>query len=441
MKSRTRKVLSLALAAAAVAFGLTGTAAATGRVDNPYAGARAYVNPEWSARAAAEPGGAAVAGQPTAVWLNSIADVHGTNGRMSLRAHLDEAVRQGADLVQLVLYNAPGRDCGRLATNGELRFDELPTYRDAFVDPIAEVLADPAYAHLRVVAVIEPHALWYMIRNTAPTPEWTALCEQVRVSQAYRQAIGYALARLGAIPNVYNYLDVGHHGQTGWDDWRALLVRLLVEAANTAGSTPADVHGFVANTANYSALREIHLTKRVVGGREILMTRWVDWNPFLDELSYVDALRPELVAAGFDPGIGVVVDTSRNGWGGPNRPTGPNDTTTDPETYVESGRLDRRLRIYNWCNQRGAGLGERPTASPAPGVDAYAWVKPPGESDGASIPLPYPGENHDRMCDPNYDGPPRGSNSPSGAAPNTPPAGLWHSAGFRELLANAHPPL
>ncbi|MGW0083814.1 cellulose-binding domain-containing protein, partial [Streptomyces sp. NPDC003393] len=44
-----------------------------GKADNPYVGAKAYVNPEWSAHAAAEPGGSAIADQPTAVWLDRIA--------------------------------------------------------------------------------------------------------------------------------------------------------------------------------------------------------------------------------------------------------------------------------------------------------------------------------------------------------------------------------
>ncbi|MFD7655752.1 glycoside hydrolase family 6 protein [Actinosynnema sp. NPDC059797] len=431
----------MALAAVLLAFGLAGTAHATGRVDNPYAGARVYVNPEWSARAAAEPGGAAVAGQPTAVWLDSIAAVRGSNGRMGLRDHLDEALRQGADLVQVVLYDAPGRDCGRLSSNGELPYDRLPTYRAEFVDPIAEVLRDPAYAGLRVVAVVEPHSLPFLVTHVRPRSQWTITCEQVRATGAYHEAIGYALARLGAIDNVYNYLDVSHHGNLGWDDNRSEFVEVLVRAAGAAGSTLADVHGFVANTANYSALDEVYLTRTVVAGQPILQSRWVDWNPFVDELSYVEVLRRELVAAGFDPGVGVVVDTSRNGWGGPNRPTRSNDETYDVNTYVDTSRLDRRLWISNWCNQVGAGLGERPVASPAPGVDAYAWVKPPGESDGASVPLPFPGENHNRMCDPTYNSWPGASYRPTGAWPNTPPAGQWHSAGFRELLANAHPPL
>ena len=34
----------------------------------------------------------------------------------------------------------------------------------------------------------------------------------------YVKGVGYALNKLGAIPNVYNYIDAGHHGWLGWDD-------------------------------------------------------------------------------------------------------------------------------------------------------------------------------------------------------------------------------
>lgn len=52
-----------------------------------------------------------------------------------------------------------------------------------------------------------------------------------------------------------------------------------------------------------------------------------------------------------------VVDTSRNG-------KGPTDTN-------------------EWCNPRGRALGNLPTLSTGQAlVDAYLWIKPPGESDG-----------------------------------------------------------
>jgi len=36
----------------------------------------------------------------------------------------------------------------------------------------------------------------------------------------------------------------------------------------------------------------------------------------------------------------------------------------------------------NWCNPQGRALGPTPRANPGPNIDAYLWVKPPGESDG-----------------------------------------------------------
>src|SRR5690349_2536761 len=48
------------------------------RVDNPYVGAKQYVNPDWAAKAAAEPGGSRVANQPTGVWIDRIAAITGT---------------------------------------------------------------------------------------------------------------------------------------------------------------------------------------------------------------------------------------------------------------------------------------------------------------------------------------------------------------------------
>ncbi|ODQ86577.1 glycoside hydrolase family 6 protein [Mycolicibacterium holsaticum] len=63
--------------------------------------------------------------------------------------------------------------------------------------------------------------------------------------------------------------------------------------------------------------------------------------------------------SGLTNGAHFVIDTSRNG-------AGP----TDEELY--------------WCNPQGRALGSRPTTQTGnPQVDAYLWVKRPGESDGA----------------------------------------------------------
>ncbi|WP_277347319.1 cellulose binding domain-containing protein [Streptomyces sp. CB01881] len=115
---------------------------------------------------------------------------------------------------------------------------------------------------------------------------------------------------------------------------------------------------------------------------------------------------------------------------------------TSVDAYVDGGRYDRRLQSGNWCTQAGAGLGERPQAAPAPGIDAYVWMKPPGESDGVGKLIPNnEGKGFDRMCDPTYTGNPRNNNHMSGALPDAPLSGQWFSAQFQELLKNAYPAL
>ncbi|CAL9607424.1 glycoside hydrolase family 6 protein [Streptomyces sp. enrichment culture] len=417
----------------------------TGRVDNPYAGAKGYVNPEWSANAAAEPGGSRIANQPTGVWLDRIAAINGAGGKMGLRAHLDEALRQkgtGELYIQLVIYNLPGRDCAALASNGELGPTEIGRYKTEYIDPIAAILADPKYRGLRIVTTVELDSLPNLVTNVSPRATATPNCDVMKANGNYQKGVGYALNKLGDIPNVYNYVDAGHHGWLGWDDNFGPSADIFKTAATTEGATVADVHGFIVNTANYSALKEDHFKiTDMVNGTSVRQSKWVDWNRYVDELSYAQAMRDKLVSVGFDSKIGMLIDTSRNGWGGTARPTGPG-ATTSVDTYVDGGRYDRRINTGNWCNQAGAGLGERPKAAPEPGIDAYVWMKPPGESDGASKEIPNDeGKGFDRMCDPTYTGNPRNNNNMSGALPDAPLSGQWFSAQFQQLMRNAYPPL
>ncbi|CAL9422331.1 hypothetical protein SUDANB37_01892 [Streptomyces sp. enrichment culture] len=415
------------------------------RVDNPYAGAKVYVNPEWSAKAAAEPGGTRVSNQPTGVWLDRTAAISGVNGGMGLRDHLDEALRQkgsGELAIQLVIYNLPGRDCAALASNGELGPTEIDRYKTEYIDPIARILADPKYASLRIVTTVEIDSLPNLVTNVSPRPTATPNCDVMKANGNYVKGVGYALAKLGAVKNVYNYVDAGHHGWLGWDDNFGASAQIFKQAATAEGSTVANVHGFIVNTANYSALKEDHFTVNdTVNGQSVRTSKWIDWNRYTDELSYAQAMRNELVRIGFDPKLGMLIDTSRNGWGGAARPSGPG-ATTSVDSYVDGGRYDRRIHLGNWCNQAGAGLGERPRANPEPGIDAYVWMKPPGESDGSSKAIPNDeGKGFDRMCDPTYTGNPRNNNNMSGALPDAPVSGHWFSAQFQELMRNAHPAL
>ncbi|MET7671701.1 glycoside hydrolase family 6 protein [Micromonospora luteifusca] len=417
------------------------------KVDNPYAGVPGYVNPEWKAKANAEPGGSRVSSNPTAVWLDRIAAINGTpnsssNGAFGVRDHLDEALRQGAGYIQFVIYNLPGRDCSALASNGELGPDELPRYKAEYIDPIAAIQGDAKYRNLRIINVIEIDSLPNLITNTSGQAGGTVMCDTVKANGAYVNGVGYALAKLGSLGNVYNYIDAGHHGWLGWDTNFGPTADILKTAAVASGSTVNNVHGFITNTANYSALREPYFkVTDNVNGQTVRQSKWVDWNYYVDELSFAQAFRTKLVSVGFNSNIGMLIDTSRNGWGGSARPTGPGATTT-VDTYVNGGRIDRRLHLGNWCNQAGAGLGERPRANPEPGIDAYVWVKPPGESDGSSKEIPNTeGKGFDRMCDPTYGGNARNGNNPSGALADAPISGAWFSAQFQELMRNAYPAL
>ncbi|RKN41062.1 glycoside hydrolase family 6 protein [Micromonospora endolithica] len=417
------------------------------RVDNPYLNAQGYVNPEWKAKAESVTGGSRVSNNPTAVWIDRIAAINGTpdsssNGAMGVRDHLDEAVAQGADYIQFVVYNLPGRDCAALASNGELGPTELPRYKTEYIDPIAAIQGDAKYKDLRIINIIEIDSLPNLHTNTGGSPGATPMCDVVKANGAYVNGVGYALAKLGALGNVYNYVDAAHHGWIGWDSNFSPVAGIIKDAATASGSTVNHVHGFIVNTANYSALKEPYFkVTDTVNGQMVRQSKWVDWNFYVDELSFAQAFRNELVSKGFPSSIGMLIDTSRNGWGGTARPTGPGPMT-DVNAYVDGSRVDRRIHAGNWCNQAGAGLGERPKAAPEPGIDAYVWVKPPGESDGSSKAIPNnEGKGFDRMCDPTYGGNARNGYNRSGALDNAPISGAWFPAQFAQLMQNAYPPL
>ncbi|MGP3912800.1 glycoside hydrolase family 6 protein [Nonomuraea sp. 10N515B] len=415
-------------------------------VENPYAGATGYVNPNWSAKAAAEPGGSAVANTSTAVWMDRIAAIAGNSSAMGLRAHLDEAVRQDAAngsaplTIQVVVYDLPNRDCSALASNGELLIaqDGFNRYKTEYIDPIAAIFRDSKYANLRIVAIIEPDSLPNLVTNLNNFEK----CREANGPGGYVDGVRYALNQLEPITNVYSYIDAAHHAWLGWDSNFQPAVDLFYNtvAGTTAGVDSVD--GFIVNTANYSITTEPHFTiNTTVNGQSVRQSNWVDWNYYIDERTFATELRNRLIAKGFRSGLGMLIDTSRNGWGGSARPTAPS-TATEVNPFVDQSRADRRIHAGNWCNQNGAGLGARPTASPAAGFDAYVWIKPPGESDGASRDIPNDeGKKFDRMCDPTYTGNNLNKNNMSGALPDAPLSGQWFSAQFRQLLANAYPPV
>jgi endoglucanase len=110
--------------------------------------------------------------------------------------------------------------------------------------------------------------------------------------------------------------------------------------------------------------------------------------------------------AGTEPTTHFVVDTSRNAQG-----------PWEPGDYPDA---------QDWCNPPDRGLGLLPTADTGnPLVDAYLWVKIPGESDGeCTRGLGNAGET----VDPEW-------------GVIDPAAGDWFPEMALDLVHNANPPL
>jgi cellulose 1,4-beta-cellobiosidase len=418
-------------------------------VDNPYLGARMYVNPDWTAKANAEPGGSRISNQPTGVWLDSMTAITapaGSGYTRGLAGHLDAALAQGATAAQFVIYDLPGRDCAALASNGEIPANGIATYEHSYIDPIASILGNTKYSGIRIILIIEIDSLPNLVTNVSGNTATTA-CATMQQNGGYVTGVQYALNKFHPIPNVYNYIDAAHSGWLGWDSNFQPAVNLFASTVQGTTAGFASVDGFITDTANYTPTVEPFLTNSslTINGNPVRSANFYSFNPYFDELSYAQAFYTKAVASGFSSNIGMLIDTSRNGWGGPNRPTAVS-TSTDVNTYVDQSRIDRRPARGDWCNQSGAGLGARPTAAPATRIDAYVWIKPPGESDGSSSLIPTGpnnpgGKGFDQMCDPMYPGNPRNNNSATGALPNSPVSGAWFSAQFQQLMTNAFPAL
>jgi cellulose 1,4-beta-cellobiosidase len=427
---------------------------------NPFAGAKWFINPAWAAEINAATGSAltasqkaTVSSQNTAVWLDSMAAVNGTNGYpYSITGWLDQAVSQKATLIIFVVYDLPQRDCAALASNGEIPGTAagLTTYETSYIDPIAAAEGQAKYSGIRIINIVEPDSLPNLVTNLSMSN-----CANANNLNLYKNGITYALNKLHPIANTYNYLDIGHSGWLGWSSNFGPAITLIsgVIKGTTAGVSSVD--GFISDTANTVPVTEPYMTAtQQVGGQPVQSVTFYSYNPYIEEDTYDAAWASAMQGAGLPASsTNMLVDTSRNGWGGcgggPNvsqncRPTGAS-TATDVATFVTQTRIDRRPARGDWCNQNGAGIGARPQANPAGGVyQAYVWIKPPGESDGSSSLIPTGpqnpgGKGFDQMCDPSYGGNSLNQNSPTNALPNAPVSGAWFEAQFDQLVANAYP--
>jgi cellulose 1,4-beta-cellobiosidase len=423
-------------------------------VADPFTGAKPYLNPDYVAevktQAAADGNPAAelaVANSQTAIWLDTIASIAGgttaTGTRTGLQQQLTNAAAQGTaatpSQVEIVIYDLPGRDCAALASNGEIPATSagLTQYESQYIDPLASILNQFASSPIRVVAIIEPDSLPNVVTNQSKSACATA-------TPYYETGTTYALNKLHAIPNVYNYMDIAHSAWLGWPSNMSGTPAVYNTVVKNTTAGYASIDGFISDTANYTPTQEPLLTNPTlqIGGQNVDSATFYQFNPTFDELSYDTAMYNTLVSAGFPSSKKFLIDTSRNGWG----PTHPTTITqaSDVNTYVSDNKIDKRPFRGDWCNQNNAGIGARPADQPlgsSSPILAYVWIKPPGESDGD-----YPTSTHahgDPHCDPggtNTDG--NGGTYSTGSIPGFDvPAGMMYPAEFQMLVKNAFPAL
>ncbi|KAI0892230.1 1, 4-beta cellobiohydrolase [Annulohypoxylon nitens] len=306
------------------------------------------------------------------LWLDSIANI----------AKFDDAVADVPceNILGLVIYDLPGRDCAAKASNGELKYNELDRYKTEYVDPIVEkIKANPNTAF---ALLIEPDSLPNLVTNADKTA-----CADSKTG--YEEGVAYALKSLN-LPNVVMYIDAGHGGWLGWDANLKPGAEELAKVYKNAGS-PKQVRGYATNIAGWNSWDE--------EPGEFSDASDAKYNSCQNEKTYVTKFSDALKTAGFPEH--AIVDTGRNAVTG------------------------LREEWGDWCNVNGAGFGVRPTADTGLELaDAFVWGKPGGESDGTSD---EGATRYDSFC-----------GKPDAYKPS-PEAGEWNQAYFEMLLKNAKP--
>lgn len=345
-----------------------------------------------------------LASQQETVWLTG-----GTPEQIGARVTETMAAAKAQHQTPVfALYYVPGRDCSQYSSGGAT---SEAGYR-AFVDAVAA-----AIGNAKAVVVIEPDGIALL-----PSEPWCGQSgggftgtpdDPAFVQQRFRE-IRYAVTTLGALPQTATYIDAGHSAWQGLDDYDAYygdpnLQYGVVNRLRMAGIDQAT--GFALNTSNYRATEEL-----------------IAYGERVSKCLY--AVRDEPVPdieAGYAPQVGTpcpseeeldampvrknamtpfVIDTSRNGQGP--WELGDTATTNDDAAAFEAEYGYATGDPEIWCNPPERGLGLRPTTDTGhPLVDAYLWVKIPGQSDGrctrgvAADELPEPGYDVVRgMVDP-----------------------------------------
>mmetsp|Transcript_79802 Transcript_79802/g.247953 ORF Transcript_79802/g.247953 Transcript_79802/m.247953 type:complete len:762 (+) Transcript_79802:86-2371(+) len=324
----------------------------------------------------------------SAYWIDVRLKLQGT-GKRSLEGMLmDASSKSPPELVVAIWYDLPNRDCDAHASNGELCCypnddgtcnyektgdcaDGLEHYKTEYVDPFISIL-ERYQDKLPIVIILEPDSLANLATNTGHPH-----CGNVATQTAYKKGVKYALeALVTKTPSVSVYLDAAHGGWIGWENNLEKFMTMLHDL-----DLPLDkIRGFATNVANYQplgiqcpwcpdqgyrngyCLNNKHQNKPCCDDPCKLEGQYNFGN---NELNYAAGLVAAANAL-LNMDAHVVIDTGRN------------------------GVPDQRQLCADWCNPRGAGAGVPSTTNVANRslVDAYFWLKTPGESDGCSQVLP-----------------------------------------------------
>ncbi|HTU74796.1 MAG TPA: glycoside hydrolase family 6 protein [Trebonia sp.] len=301
---------------------------------------------------------------PRAVWFTS-----GTPAqvRQQVRQTMARAARQHAVPV-LVAYDIPGRDCAQYSAGGALDEADYQAWISAFAAGIG---------HARAAVIVEPDALGNLPSDCGgPTTAYP-------FTDAERYAeIQYAVAALEAQPHVAAYLDGTH---SAWQSVGTITQRLLTGGVQGA-------QGLFLNVSNYQPTANLIDYGTWISDCIAMVTDPSSAfyeSPAGCASQYYPATESDfstwrLTTAWYAQNMGTavaathfIIDTSRNG-------DGPNSMQAYAQPpYDQPSSVIASLASGNWCNPPGSGLGLRPTASTGvPLLDAYLWVKTPGQSDG-----------------------------------------------------------
>ena len=301
---------------------------------------------------------------PRAVWFTS-----GTPAQagQQVRQTMAEAAIERAVPV-LVAYDIPGRDCAQYSAGGALDQADYQAWISAFAAGIGTGKA---------IVILEPDALGNEPSDCGGPSANYPFTDAERIAE-----LQYAGAALESDPGVSAYLDGTH---SAWQSVGTITQRLL--EANVQ-----DTQGFYLNVSNYQPTPELTDYGTWISDCIAMVTdpSNADYNnPSACASQYYPATQSDfstwdLTTQWYAQNMGsavatthFVIDTSRNG-------DGPNSMAEYASApYDQPAGVVSTLATGNWCNPPDSGLGILPTANTGvPLLDAYLWVKTPGQSDG-----------------------------------------------------------